>query len=60
MPQSTTIVSLHGVPFAHPSFLQLHVVPLWQRTLRGAAFISEIWIEARALERKMTPRRLYD
>ena len=60
MPQSTTIVSLHRTPFVRPSFVQLHIVPLWQRTLRAVTLVGEVWTEARALERKMTPRRLID
>ena len=60
MPQSTTIASLHRAPFARPSLVQLHVAPLWQRTLRAAALVGEVWTEARALERRMTPRRLID
>jgi hypothetical protein len=60
MPQSTTIVSLHGVPFARPSFVQLYVVPLWQSAARAATLVGEVWTEARALERRMTPRRLID
>jgi hypothetical protein len=60
MPQSTTIASLHRGPFARPSFVQLHVAPLWQRTLRVATLICEVWTEARALERRMSPRRFID
>jgi hypothetical protein len=60
MPQSTTIASLHRGPFARPSFVQLHVAPLWQRALDAVTFAREIWTEARALERQMTPRRLID
>jgi hypothetical protein len=60
MPQASTIVSLHRAPFARPSFVQLHVAPLWQRTLRVATLIGEVWTEARALERRMSPRRFID
>ena len=60
MPQSTTLASLHRAPFARPSFVQLHVAPLWLRTLGAATLVREIWTEARALERQMTPRRLHD
>ena len=60
MPQSTNILSLHRGPFARPSFVKLLLVPLWQRTLRAAALVGEVWTEARALERQMTPRRFLD
>jgi hypothetical protein len=60
MPQSTTIAPLHRRPFTRPSFVQLHFAPLWQRTLLAAAFVGEVWVEARALERQMLPHRLGD
>ncbi len=60
MPQSTTVVALRHAPFARSSFVRLHVAPLWQRAVRAAALVGEVWNEARALERQMTPRRFID
>jgi hypothetical protein len=60
MPQTTTIASLHRLPSARPSFMRLHVMPLWQHAARAATLVGEVWTEARALERRMTPRRLID
>jgi hypothetical protein len=58
MPHSTTIPSLHRAPVVRPSFVQLYVTPLWQRTLFAATWITEVWCEARALEHKLTAQRV--
>jgi len=57
MLHSANVVAL---PAAHSSFVQLHVAPLWQRTTHVMALAAEVWRDARALERKLMPRRISD
>ena len=57
MHRSTTAPALRQDPMAHPSFIRVHVAPLWRHTLRILAATGEVWREARALERDMVPRR---
>lgn len=56
----TNVVALRPAPAAHPSFVELHVVPLWQRTTNAFAVAAEVWRDSRALERKLMPRRISD
>lgn len=60
MLHSTNVVALHAALPARPSFVQLHVAPLWQRTSHVFVVAAEVWRDARALERQLMPRRISD
>ncbi len=57
MLHSNNVVALRAAP---PSFVQLHVLPFWQRASHAVTVAIEVWRDARALQRKMMPRRISD